>query len=126
MMNITSNAFCLLLILVSICASGCSSLSTQQAPPPPILGEGLSDEEIAIRILELTPIGTPMQAAMQSLRDAGLGCNVHTMSDSDEEYLLCSYADDRDFWVTMVWTICVQCENGQVSGATCQQAGIGM
>ncbi|MBC8353667.1 MAG: hypothetical protein H8E66_16840 [Planctomycetes bacterium] len=77
------------------------------------------------RILKLTPVRTPIDTAKQSLIDAGLRCSTEIDAETDEPYLSCGYSDERDVWVTWVWSIRIQCADGVVSGVTCKQAGIG-
>ena len=124
-MDITYRCSFVLVIAVMAFATGCATSSSQKAPPPAVLSPNGTDAEIAERILQLVPVDTPMDSAKQMLIDAGLRCNAISDSETGETYLSCGYSDERDTWVTWVWSIRVQCADGVVSGVTCRQAGIG-
>jgi hypothetical protein len=124
-MKIMNRNAIVLILLAAVFATGCTSASSRKGAPPAVLTPNGSDDEIAQRILELTPIGTPLEAAKQILIDAGLQCSTEDNEDTGETYLRCGYRDERDLLVTWVWDVRVHSENGLVAGATCNKAGIG-
>lgn len=125
-MDITNRISLALLVFVSALAPGCVSSSPQRSALPAVLTPNGSDAEIAERILVLVPIGTPTETAKRSLLDAGLRCSIESDAEAGQRYLSCGYSDERDFWVTWVWSIRVDCADGVVSGASCKRAGIGL
>lgn len=124
-MDIANRNSLAVVIIALAFTTGCASSSSQRALPPAILTPNATDAEIVERILKLTPVRTPIDTAKQSLIDAGLRCSTEIDAETDEPYLSCGYSDERDVWVTWVWSIRIQCADGVVSGVTCKQAGIG-
>ena len=124
-MNIRYRRYFAVVAVALAFETGCASSASQKAPPRAILTPNGPDAEIAERILKLTPVGTPIDTAKQTLFDAGLRCSTETDAESSETYLSCGYSDERDFWITWVWSIRVEFSNSLVSGVSCKRAGVG-
>lgn len=117
--------FAAVVIIVAF-TTGCVSSSSQKATPPAALRPNGTDAELAERILTIVPVGTPIETAKQSLINTGLRCSTELDTTTGEPYLSCSYSDERDIWITWVWSIRVECADRVVTGVTCKQAGIGL
>lgn len=112
-----------IIMVVLLIVSGCSA-SPKANPPVPTILRG-DDSDVRERLLAKIPIGTTQGEAQQIMVELGLQCRVEVDSATSERYLSCRMEDKRDFWVTWIWQIRIDCPEGVVSDISCQQAGIG-
>ena len=109
--------------IVLIILTECRSFSTRKNIPTILRG---NDSEIRDRILTKIPRGTLQVEAERILEANELDCSNEIKYTTKQPFLLCSYSDNSDLWVTWVWMINIDCPRGRVSAISVNVGGIGL
>ena len=112
------------LCLAFIAIAGCCSLNPRDWRAPPAVLSG-NDEQIRNRLIQLIPVGTPLNEAEQIVQENGLSSQHSVNPKSGVPCLDCGYTDKRDFWVTWSWTIRIECPDERVTDIRCERFGTG-